>query len=77
MIRAFDSRGHLIIGIPRASLMRMLLENGHLTSSPLPGDDSGIVVHIYGGETDEHVIEKVCGHYGSVPNEIRDVREKP
>lgn len=76
MIRCIDSDGAILIGIPRATLMRLLATTDCVVSPPQDADDMPVTVVLFAGETDAHVLEKMTAHYSTVPDEIRDKREK-
>lgn len=76
MIRALDSKGRLVIGVPRATLRKLLEGPDPARSEPQDSEDSALVVLIYAGETDEHILEKICADYNRVPDEVVDRRTK-
>lgn len=76
MIRAVDSKGVLIIGIPRRTLETLLKSERGCISEPQAPDDCPVVVRIYCGETDEEIVAKMSADYGKHPEEIFDNRHK-
>lgn len=77
MIRGFSNNGSLIIGIPRSSLMK-LLAGAELCSPVIQAGDPGPAVYLYGGETDEAIIERLKREYPAAPlPPIDDYRAKP
>lgn len=77
MIRAFDNRGVLIIGMSRKLVEELLVSPQGCASEPQSDEDFPIVVRLYLGETDEQVLEKMTEDYGGrAPKSVIDKRTK-
>lgn len=78
MVRGFDNNGCLILGITRKEIDRLLAGERICCSSAGQPGDPGTHLCIYGGETDEAILERMDKAYPiGTPPPIEDRRGEP